>query len=116
MVSQFSVTVPTTSDVRNALDRATAEQYRNETVRRLSVLFGGATAVEGIGGYIARDGSLVTETVFVVSAFGERTFQTTAAVFEIAAWLAAELRQESVLVVVESKPYFVYADGSVTAL
>jgi hypothetical protein len=83
-------------------------QYVELTERKLSLLFGGATSSVAAGSWISeRDGSLIRETVTIVSSYGDLTDASKAAVKEFAQWLKKSTGQEAVLVVAYGQPYFI---------
>jgi len=100
MLSQkYAVYVPGTKDVDRPLPPEERKEWTLATVRRMASVFGGATAQEAMGGWIAEDGQLVVENVSIVYSYAAvKTVEYEAHVRSIASWLAQELRQEAVTV------------------
>ena len=63
---KVSVYVPSTVDVNTATDNA---EVTKEVVKRMSLLFGGATVETKQGAWICESGELVTESINVVYSF-----------------------------------------------
>lgn len=102
------VYVPSTRHDKPISD-AEHEEYVEVVETRLSKMFGGATSIAGIGSYYSEElQSLIREKITVVYSYTE--FVNLAQGKEIrllAKWLAIELEQESILVVIEDKYYFI---------
>ena len=107
--SSVKVTVPTTVDVNKPADQALVDSNVDHVLSTLSELFGGATALEGRGAYVANDGSLVTEKVIVVEALCPKQDAHFRAdlVMNLGAEICQSMSQESVLVQIDSVAHFV---------
>lgn len=69
---QVTIYLPTTVDVDKPLSDSQTSQQIRRTVRWLSLLAGGATAIPARGGWVSREsGDLIVEDVTLVYAFFE---------------------------------------------
>lgn len=103
-----SVYVPGTFGLSGDLDPATKAKVTSETARRLSSAFGGATATNAQGYYVADNGELVVENVTIVKSYHD--LDTAGALNiarNIAQWLKDTLQQELVSIETESGLEFV---------
>ena len=102
------VYVPSTRHDKPISD-ADHQGYVEVVETRLAKMFGGATSITATGSYYSEElQSLIREKVTVVYSYTE--FVNLAQGKEIrllAKWLAMELEQESILVVIEDKYYFI---------
>lgn len=103
-----SVYVPGTFGLSGALDPKVKAQVTSETARRLSSAFGGATAQNAEGYYVADNGELVVENVTIVKSYHDKTpAQALEIARSIADWLKVTLEQELVSIETESGLEFV---------
>lgn len=103
---KVSVYVPSTYNVSEEVDNS--EQVRN-VIKELSVLFGGATASNAVGGWIADDGSTIIEHVTIVYSFctSEQLNNHFDDVYAIAMRIKKEMQQEAVTLEVNGQVKFV---------
>lgn len=66
---KVSVYVPSTQNVNLRLSADAHKNVLDTTLRFMSELYGGATAVEARGAWVSSDGMLVIETVTVVTSY-----------------------------------------------
>jgi hypothetical protein len=95
-----NVTVPSNSNGR-IIPKPIRKKVLLQTIAQMSQLFGGATATNGIGGWVSQeDGKLVTEDVTVVQSFtdDETASEKWTEVERIAKDIKMLLQQESVLI------------------
>lgn len=103
-----AIYVPSTVNVDKALDENTANAAIESALRFLSTQFGGATALRANGGWVASDGSLVTESVTVVYAYAAKlSRQQLRDIKAYALGLKAQLGQEAIAVAINRKLHFV---------
>ena len=99
LAARYAVYVPGTRNTNQTLTENERKEWTLGVIRRMSYVFGGATAQEGLGGWVTQDGELVLENVNIVYSYTEnKTAENEIAVRSIAAWLAAELKQEAVTI------------------
>lgn len=100
MLNQFvSVYVPGTKQVNVPLTGKEKKRYTRETGRRLSVLFGGATAQKVEGYWISDGGGLVIEDITIVKSYHDKeSCLALEGARAIAVWLKVALQQESVTI------------------
>lgn len=100
--------LPGTRDVSVSLSESEIKTLTEKAATFLSERFGGATAQQATGFYVAKDGSLVVERVTLVYCFAGRLSKDDRdTVNAFAAELASRLGQESVAVEVDRKLYFI---------
>lgn len=78
-----------------------------DAVAFLATLCGGATAVQGFGGWVYEDGKLGTEKVFIVTAYTDDLTGKVKALAMFAKELKKRLHQEAVLIRVNGKAILV---------
>lgn len=93
-----SITIPSTQGVRGKINKIEHKARTQELLAIFGRMFGGATATDGIGSYIANDGTLVLEAVVIVRSYTDRaTLEAQLPKVEAAAsWYASEWAQESI--------------------
>lgn len=97
--------VPSTYHVDQPIDNTI---YVNLTLEKFSQLFGGATAIEGTGAWLANDKKLVKENVTIVYSYAKELHpEQLHEVFQYAQMLKDEMRQSSVSLEVNGKLYFI---------
>ena len=100
--------VPSTIDVSTELDKSTVKHYVDRTMRFLSQRFGGSTAQEAKGAWVAADGTLVIEAVTLVYAYAESLNGADyTAIRAYCDWLRHELSQEAIAAEINGKLYFI---------
>lgn len=103
-----SVYVPGTTGLNGDLSPEQQTQYTQETARRLSAEFGGATASTASGYYVSDSGVLVEERVIIVKSYHDSPVDSALEFARtIAQWLKDELSQELVSIETESGLEFV---------
>lgn len=95
-MNQIEIFVPTTSDVSNACDTSA---WLDAAKKLVSNLFGGFTVYETSGGYVAHNGDLIEEKIFVVTSFtsAKKAKRYHGIVRGFCRNMARELGQESVM-------------------
>lgn len=61
-----SITVPSTQGLRGKITKKQHKARASEVLAIMAQMFGGATATEGLGSYMAEDGTLILEAVIIV--------------------------------------------------
>lgn len=82
--------------------------YVDKTLTRFSTMFGGATAINGAGGWVDDSGQLIKEKVTIVYSFTDQL--TNKRIDEVVAYAKAlklEMTQSSVSLEVDGKLYFI---------
>jgi hypothetical protein len=110
LTHRVAITVPSTVNVTDAAPTLQA-QWVDTILTTLSTLFGGATALPGIGAWVSPTAGLVKENIVNVFAFCSEEGLTKArpAVMKLAMDLCVAMRQEAVAVDLDGKLYFVEA-------
>jgi hypothetical protein len=108
---KIAITVPSTMDIDKPVDNAEmVEAVENE----IALFFGGFTTYQAFGGYIADSGKLVREPVTIVTSFVSTLKQNQRkGLFILAHRIAKQMNQESVLLEIGAKVYFVTQDYQV---
>lgn len=103
---KVSVYVPSTVDVNKPVDN-TAKVV--EIIKQLSTMFGGATASNAFGGWVAENGEVVTEKVTIVYAFcsSEQLADNIDTVYSICLELKKSMKQEAITLEINGQVKFV---------
>lgn len=100
----YSITVPTT--VYNQIaPAAKVDALRAEVKSALADAFGGYTETIGTGGYKAESGELIEETIYQIESHADAPNE--ALILALADRIKTELKQESVMVVIDKDVRFV---------
>lgn len=104
--SKVAIYVPSTLNVNEETDN-TAQVIR--IIRRLSELFGGATASDAVGGWVAEDGQTVIEKVKIVYSFctSDQLKEHISTIIEICEELKTEMSQEAITLEINGQVKFV---------
>lgn len=97
--------VPSTYNVDQPIDNT---PYVNQSLEKFSKMFGGATAIEGTGAWVADNDQLIKEKVTIVYSFAEKLNKSK--INEVVAYaksLKEEMKQSSVSLEVNGKMYFI---------
>lgn len=107
LTHSVTVYIPTTLYNRPA-PVALVESIKDFTLKSLCKLFGGVTITESIGGYVADDGSLIVESVYLCKSFTDNISpESIAQVHAIAEKIKLELSQESVSIEIDNTLDFI---------
>ena len=103
---KVSIYVPSTENVNKEVDNT--EQVKN-VIRELSVLFGGATASNAVGGWVSESGEIVIEHVTIVYSFctSEQLNRHFEDIYAIAQRIKREMSQEAVTIEINGQVKFV---------
>lgn len=103
---KVSIYVPSTYNVNEETDNT--EQVR-KVIKELSLMFGGATASNAVGGWVTESGETVIEHVTIVYSFctSEQLKQHFDNVYAIAERIKREMQQEAVTLEVNGQVKFV---------
>lgn len=104
--SKVAIYVPSTLNVNEQTDNTT--QVMN-IIRKLSTLFGGATASDAVGGWVAENGQTVIEKVKIVYSFctSEMLKQHIDSILQICEDLKSEMSQEAITLEINGQVKFV---------
>ncbi len=99
-MSTISFYVPSTTNADKLISQSAFNDRITSIGKSFSKLFGGATAVDGLGFYLSHDNTLIRETVKIITAFtnNETAVQQYSAILAIAKDKCREWQQESILV------------------
>lgn len=95
---KFSITIPSTQ--KNGTPVFDRDGILTSVQSDMSNTFGGATSVNGVGSWNDDNGNLVTESVTVVSSYGDDADKV-ADLERIARWVKTVANQDCVLITVE---------------
>jgi len=103
---KVSIYVPSTYNVKEEVDNT--EQVRR-VIKELSLLFGGATASNAVGGWVTESGDTIIEHVTIVYSFctSEQLNTKFDKVYEIAERIKKEMEQEAVTLEINGQVKFV---------
>lgn len=104
--SKVSIYVPSTVNVSEAVDNS--EQVKR-VIKELSLLFGGATASEAVGGWVAESGETILERVTIVYSFctSAQLREHFDDVYNIAERIKNEMSQEAVTLEINGQVKFI---------
>jgi hypothetical protein len=104
--SKVSVYVPATKNVDEQIDNTA---YVKRVIKKLSELFGGATATQAVGGWVTELGDVVLENTTIVYSFcKESELQANfSEVYELCQQIKNELNQEAVSLEINGQLAFV---------
>lgn len=104
--SKVAIYVPSTLNVNEQTDNTA--QVMN-IIRKLSTLFGGATASDAVGGWVSESGETVIEKVKIVYSFctSEMLKQHISTIIEICEELKNEMSQEAITLEINGQVKFV---------
>jgi len=106
MDNKVSVYVPSTVNVNKRIDN---KKQVMAIIKQMSLLFGGATSYECVGGWVADNGDIVTEQVNIVYSFCDKKSlnNNLANVINICQQIKKEMKQEAVTLEVNGKATFI---------
>lgn len=104
--SKVAIYVPSTINVNETTDN-TAQVIR--IIRRLSELFGGATASDAVGGWVSESGQTVIEKVKIVYSFctSDQLKEHISTIIAICEELKTEMSQEAITLEINGQVKFV---------
>lgn len=104
--SKVAIYVPSTLNVNEETDNTA--QVMN-IIRKLSTLFGGATASDAVGGWVAEDGQTVIEKVKIVYSFctSDQLKEHISTIIAICEELKTEMSQEAITLEINGQVKFV---------
>ena len=104
--SKVAIYVPSTLNVNEQTDNT--DQVMN-IIRKLSTLFGGATASDAVGGWVAENGQTVIEKVKIVYSFctSDQLKEHISTIIEICEELKNEMSQEAITLEINGQVKFV---------
>lgn len=103
---KVAIYVPSTVNVN---ETASNEKQVMEIIKRLSVLFGGATASDTVGGWVANDGQTVIEKIKIVYSYctSEQLKDNIDTILEICENLKNEMSQEAITLEINGQVKFI---------
>lgn len=103
---KVAVYVPSTIKVNEPVDNA---QQVGKIVRKLSEMFGGATATQAVGGWVTAAGEIVTEKITIVYSFCTSTqlHENIENVLDICETLKKEMTQEAITLEINGQVKFI---------
>ena len=106
MDNKVSVYVPSTVNVNKRIDN---KKQVMAIIKQMSLLFGGATSYECVGGWVADSGDIVTEQINIVYSFCDKQslHSNLANVINICQQIKKEMKQEAVTLEVNGKATFI---------
>ena len=104
--SKVAIYVPSTLNVNEETDNTA--QVMN-IIRKLSTLFGGATASDAVGGWVAENGQTVIEKVKIVYSFctSDQLKEHISTIIAICEELKTEMSQEAITLEINGQVKFV---------
>lgn len=103
---KVSVYVPSTTNVNQPID---STEKVLETIKKLSTIFGGATASNAFGGWVSKTGEVVTEKVTIVYSFcsSEQLAKNIETIYGICQDLKTSMKQEAITLEINGQVKFV---------
>lgn len=104
--SRVAVYVPSTNNVNEQVDNSLQVM---EVIKKLSLMFGGATASDAVGGWVSASGETVIERVKIVYSFctSEQLKEKFGQILEICENLKSEMSQEAITLEINGQVKFV---------
>ena len=104
--SKVAIYVPSTINVSENVDNS---QQVLRVIKRLSILFGGATASDAVGGWVAANGETIIEKVKIVYSFltSEQLKENIDEILSICNDLKNEMKQEAITLEINGQVKFV---------
>ena len=106
MDNKVSIYVPSTVNVNQRINN---KKQVVSIIKQMSLLFGGATSYECVGGWVADSGDIVTEQINIVYSFCDKKSlnNNLANVINICQQIKKEMKQEAVTLEVNGKATFI---------
>lgn len=103
---KVAIYVPSTVDVDKEVNN---EQQVLQIIKRLSLLFGCATASDAVGGWVANDGQTVIEKIKIVYSYctSEQLKENIDTILEICENLKKEMLQEAITLEINGQVKFI---------
>lgn len=103
---KVAIYVPSTIDVDKEVNN---EQQVLQIIKKLSLLFGGATASDAVGGWVANDGQTVIEKIKIVYSYctSEQLKENIDTILEICENLKKEMLQEAITLEINGQVKFI---------
>lgn len=103
---KVAIYVPSTVDVDKEVNN---EQQVLQIIKKLSPLFGGATASDAVGGWVANDGQTVIEKIKIVYSYctSEQLKENIDTILEICENLKKEMLQEAITLEINGQVKFI---------
>ncbi|WP_052045009.1 hypothetical protein [Prevotella amnii] len=103
---KVAIYVPSTVDVDKEVNN---EQQVLQIIKKLSLLFGGATASDAVGGWVANDGQTVIEKIKIVYSYctSEQLKENIDTILEICENLKKEMLQEAITLEINGQVKFI---------
>lgn len=104
--NKVSIYVPSTMNVSNACDNT---EYVRNTIKQLSLWFGGATASKAIGGWVSQAGEVVVEDVTIVYSFctSEQLQEHAHDIVALCQSIKQDMQQEAVTLEIKGQVQFI---------
>lgn len=99
----FNLYIPTQDNQGKALSNSLQPIY----AEKMSIHFGGMTSLKAQGGFISKTGLYIQEDIFILSSFGEMNIENVNFLNNLAKELKEVANQESVLITINNKPFFI---------
>lgn len=107
LTERIIFTVPSTQGLTQKLDRNAFNKRVNNVIAELSQRYGGATSMQGTGGYMSDAGELVIEQVYNVTAYCTSELLNESEVLELALAYKEAWSQEAIAYEVNGVLYLV---------
>lgn len=103
---KVAIYVPSTVDVDKEVNN---EQQVLQIIKKLSLLFGGATASDAVEGWVANDGQTVIEKIKIVYSYctSEQLKENIDTILEICENLKKEMLQEAITLEINGQVKFI---------
>lgn len=104
--NKVSIYVPSTMNVNDVCDNT---EYVRNTIKQLSLWFGGATASKAIGGWVSAAGEVVVEDVTIVYSFctSERLQDHAHDIVALCQSIKHDMQQEAVTLEINGQVQFI---------
>lgn len=103
---KVAIYVPSTINVNETTDNTA---YVKQTIKQLSMWFGGATASKAIGGWVSASGEVVVEDVTIVYSYcnSEKLAEYARNIIALCESIKADMKQEAVTLEINGQVKFV---------
>ena len=103
----IKITLPTTKNINQPLNEIEIQELKINAIKEFSLIAGGCTIINGLGGWLDSQNNVIVENVYIVSSFIENAQNAKEFLISYAQKIKKEYQQESVLIELNQEILFV---------